>query len=142
MPVLPTDAYNLTIEKEFVLSPAVLYWAWTTGFDRWIAMPGTHQVHGVNNTSFTFDADFLGNLHTYKGLFLKAIPDRVVEILWQAEAVSGPDTLITVKFQETVNGSKLELIHDGFLNELLRDVYGEAWGRVFLKLEAKLILNT
>jgi uncharacterized protein YndB with AHSA1/START domain len=100
----------------------MLYQAWTEGFDRWFAAPGSVLM---------------------RGRFLRLIADQLVELTWVTGAMGaeGAETVVTVELQAANRGTHLRLTHAGFPNAAARDRHVQAWPLVLSHLEQR-ISNT
>jgi len=59
-----------------IASPEILFRAWTEGFERWFAAPGTALMNGKVNSAFFFEVHFQGAWHLHYGRYLR--PDRAI----------------------------------------------------------------
>jgi uncharacterized protein YndB with AHSA1/START domain len=122
VPDLSVRPFNLVTEHTFATAPAMLYQAWTEGFDRWFAAPGSVLM---------------------RGRFLRLIADQLVELTWVTGAMGaeGAETVVTVELQAANRGTHLRLTHAGFPNAAARDRHVQAWPLVLSHLEQR-ISNT
>ncbi len=90
--------HRLTVKHSFPLSPATLYRAWTTGWDRWFAEPDSLRVRAEEGAPFFFEVaqhfdDGRPSVrHPHYGRFLTLEPDALVSLTWVtgAAGTGGP----------------------------------------------------
>jgi uncharacterized protein YndB with AHSA1/START domain len=149
IPDLSARPFNLVAEHTFAVQPAVLYRAWTAGFDVWFAVPGSVIMTPQVNTAFFFETEFkdesdtAAKRHAHYGRFLRLIPDSLVELTWVTgtPGTEGFETVVTVKLAPANGGTHLHLTHAGFPNAAARDRHLQAWPSVLTHL-AERITNT
>jgi uncharacterized protein YndB with AHSA1/START domain len=137
-PDLSTRPYDLTVEQAMAASADLLYEAWTTGFERWLAAPGTLQSQGEANTPYFFEAIFDGMRFPHYGRFLRLERDRQVELTWLTIPTQGAETVITIDLIPDGDGTRLRLTHAGFPDAESRDEHEAAWPGVLADLDRKL----
>jgi uncharacterized protein YndB with AHSA1/START domain len=130
--------FSLTVEREMTASPDVLFRAWTEGFGRWFAVPETVRMNAAVGEPFFFETEFEGARHPHYGRFLSLDPDRAVEMTWLTSGTLGAETVVRVRFEPAGDGAHLTLTHEGFPNEELRDLHGDAWPNVVAQQDARL----
>jgi uncharacterized protein YndB with AHSA1/START domain len=138
-PDLSTRPHALTVEQAMTASADRIYEAWTTGFEGWLAAPGTLLIQGEVNTPYFFEANFDGMRFPHYGRFLWLERDRRVELTWLTTPTQGNETVITVELTPTSEGTLLRLTHAGFPDAESRDEHEEAWPGVLAELDRKLI---
>lgn len=128
-PDLSTRPLRATAERQMAVSADVLFQAWTTHrFDRWFAAPGTVLMKPEVNSAYFFEARFEGERHPHYGRFLELEPDRLVRMTWvTADGTRGVETVVTVEFNASADGTRVRLTHEGFPDEQSRDGHQEAW---------------
>jgi uncharacterized protein YndB with AHSA1/START domain len=146
-PDISARPYELTVQREFAVGPAILYQAWTAGFDRWFAAPGTVLMRPEVDAAFFFETEFkqegqrVAQRHPHYGRFLRLNVDRLVELTWVTGAggTDGAETVVTVELHPTERGCRLELRHTGFAEERACDRHRQAWPFVLDQLERKIV---
>src|ERR1700730_4531724 len=152
-PDLSGRPLDLVAEHVFAVRAAALYEAWTRGFDRWFAAPGSVLMRAEVNAVFFFETEFkpdsqsVAQRHPHYGRFLRLIVDQLVEITWVTGpgGTDGVETIVTVELQAAsdtrggpLSGTRLRLTHAGFLTAAARDRHKEAWPMVLAQLEKRL----
>jgi uncharacterized protein YndB with AHSA1/START domain len=138
-PDLSTRPFALAVEQTMTAPAERIYEAWTTGFDRWLAAPGTLLIQGEVNTPYFFEANFDGMRFPHYGRFLWLEQDRHVELTWLTIPTQGAETVITIELAPMGRGTQLRLTHAGFPDAESRDEHEAAWPGVLSELDHKLI---
>jgi uncharacterized protein YndB with AHSA1/START domain len=147
VPDLSGRPYSLTLDRHFAAEPSTLYAAWTTGFDRWFAAPGSMLMQPVVNAVFFFETEFKpagqpkAQRHPHYGRFIRLIADRLVELTWVTGAggTEGAETVVTVQLQPMGDATHLKLTHAGFAGEAARDRHHTAWPFVLDQLDLRVV---
>src|ERR1700761_8223523 len=102
VPDLSARPFDLTAERTFARPARELYEAWTTGFDRWFAAPGSVLMRAEVDAPFFFETEFKADpdsaaqRHPHYGRFLRLIPDELIEMSWVTGAMGteGAETVL------------------------------------------------
>jgi uncharacterized protein YndB with AHSA1/START domain len=146
IPDLSSRPHHLTVERDFALTAPALYQAWTTGFDRWFAVPGSVLMLPEVNAVFFFETEFkaegqsMAQRHPHYGRFLRLFPDRLIEFTWVTGAggTDGAETIVTVELKPVGRATRLSLTHAGFAGEAARDRHRQAWPIVLSQMELRI----
>jgi len=147
IPDLSARPYDLTVERSFAAAPATLYQAWTTGFDRWFAAPGSVLMRPEVNAVYFFETEFKHEdqpavqRQPHYGRFLRLVVDHLVELTWVTGAggTDGAETIVRVDLQRVGHTTHLRLTHKGFASQAARDRHRQAWPSVLEQLENRVI---
>ena len=142
-PDLRARPWRLAVERQMPLPPATLYNAWTIGFDRWFAAPGSVLMGSHVNTAFFFETEYRHSpdeplqRHPHYGRFLALVPDRYIQLTWLtgAAGTKGAETVVTVELIPNANGTLFKLTHAGFPDQESMVQHREAWPVVLELLE-------
>jgi uncharacterized protein YndB with AHSA1/START domain len=148
MPDIPRPApgkrpRSAEVERLVEASPAALYDAWTTRFDRWFAQPGTlSMVREEGRAWFFYNREDWGR-HPHYGRFLALRPDELVETTWLTgdgsdEGTAGAETVLKIELEPQEGKTLLRLTHSGFASDKARDAHAENWPLALDSLEKAL----
>lgn len=126
------------VERVLAASPATVYQAWTTGWERWFAAPGTLLVTPEVDGRFFFEVHAGDQRHPHYGRYLRLEPARLVELTWVTAGTKGTETVLTVSLSPDGAGTRLSLSHRGFGDDESRDGHAQAWPHVLDHLNTAL----
>ena len=140
-PIAPSsDVRDIVVEDTFAHAPEVVWKAFTTGalIGRWLMEPkGFEPVAGKE---FTFQTTPAGEWDgVIRCKVLEVIPNELIAYSWKGGHPgnvgygSQLDTVVTWTLTKTTNGTRLRLVHSGFVtptNDSAFDKMGEGWKKV------------
>jgi uncharacterized protein YndB with AHSA1/START domain len=146
IPDLSARPYELKVERLMEASPEVLYGAWTLGWDRWFAAPGSVLVNaGVNGvfffeTVYKLEGDRETRRHPHYGRYLRLEANRLVELTWVTGegGTKGAETVVTVELMPEGQGTLLHLTHAGFPDEESKNGHAYAWPFVLEQMDKRM----
>jgi uncharacterized protein YndB with AHSA1/START domain len=146
VPDLSARPFDLTVERILTAAPAVLYRAWTQGFDQWFAAPGSVLMRPEVNAVFFFETEYkeesepVARRHPHYGRFLKLVENQLIELTWVTgtPGTEGAETVVTVELRPQAAGTAVHLTHAGFASAAARDRHREAWPWVLEQLDKSL----
>jgi uncharacterized protein YndB with AHSA1/START domain len=146
IPDVSSRPFDLAVNHVSKAAPAKLYEAWTSGFDRWFAAPGSMLMRPEVDAVFFFETEFKPESapdmqrHPHYGRFLRLVANELVEMTWVTGALGteGAETIVTVEFKAEGEGTRLHLRHAGFANAASRDRHLTAWPWVLTHLEQRI----
>jgi uncharacterized protein YndB with AHSA1/START domain len=137
-PDLSARPLQMATERSMTASPAALFRAWTEGFDRWLAEPGSLLVTPQVNGLYFFQTAHGGLRVPYYGRFLRLEPDRLVELTWVSLGTRGFETVVTIELTPHGTGTTLRLTQSGFPDAELRDAHDAAWPTFLAQLDERM----
>ena len=81
-----------------------------------------------------------GAEHWLGGTYREIVPGKLLVMThaWEENGKVGPETLVTVRFEDQGGRSKVTLEQTGFASDAERDGHREGWGECFDRLAAHL----
>ncbi|MCJ7420721.1 SRPBCC family protein [Sphingomicrobium astaxanthinifaciens] len=141
-PDLSNRPLSCSCERLMAAPARTLFEAWTTGFDRWFAAPGTLRFTAAPGAPFFFYNRIEWGRHPHYGRVLALVPDRSIELAWvtgngRAEGTEGAETILTITLEPQAAGTLLRLDHRGFVNEASRRAHADNWPLALDELAAR-----
>lgn len=119
-------------ERVFCARPQELYDAWTIEIERWFAQEGTlAMLPQVGSAWFFYNRNEWGR-HPHYGRFLALETGRLIETTWLTgngarEGTWGAETTLRIELAIHGDGTRLTLVHTGFVSDESRDGHAENW---------------
>lgn len=138
-PDLSSRPLGLKVEKLIALPAEVLFKAWTTQLDRWLASPASFLGKAELNSPFYFETMHDGIRYPHYGRFLHVDPEKI-SLTWVSgeSGTKGNETVLTIQLAIHEGGTFLSLCHAGFPDELTRDQHQEAWPAILQQMEERM----
>ncbi|MEO6444752.1 MAG: SRPBCC domain-containing protein [Gemmatimonadaceae bacterium] len=138
--------HSLTITRAMPLPASTLYRAWTTGWAAWIAEADSLRVTPEVGAPYYFEVaepqreGKAAQRHPHYGRFLQLTTERLVSLTWVtgATGTGGAETVLTVRLDESGDGTFVTLTHEHFATEEARDRHATSWPEVLAQQEAQL----
>jgi uncharacterized protein YndB with AHSA1/START domain len=128
---------QLAVRTRMNSSPRQIYAAWTTGFDRWFAVPGTVRMEPKVGAEYSFETEHEGKRHPHHGRFLRLEKDSLIEMTWitGAGGTEGAETVLSIELAPEGTGTLLDLKHSGFPDEESLQRHEKAWVQILSNLD-------
>jgi uncharacterized protein YndB with AHSA1/START domain len=135
-----TDVRDIVVEETFAHAPETVWKALTTGalIGRWLMEPKGFEP--VKGNEFTFQTTPAGEWDgVIRCQVLEVIPNQRIAYSWKGGHPgnvgygSQLDTVVTWTLSKTENGTRLRLVHAGFVtpkNDSALQKMGEGWKKV------------
>ena len=129
IPDLSGRPHTARVERVLAPSPARVYAAFTTEWERWFAQPGTATMEAAVGRPFFFETRHQDTRYPHYGRFLRLDPNKLVELTWLtgARGTGGAETVLTVRLAPATGGTKMSLTHAGFYDAAAARQHEQAW---------------
>lgn len=126
---VPPRPNELAVRLRMNSPPRAIYAAWTKGWERWFAAPGTAKVDAKVGGEYSFDVEHEGKRYPHHGRYLRLEPDRLVELTWITGegGTECAETIVSVEIAAEGTGSVIDLKHSGFPTEEAMQRHEQAW---------------
>lgn len=134
-PDVSSRPFRLTVQVQLATSPHRLFQGWTERLDQWLAAPGTVIMRPEPNTAFYFETHHRTERHPYYGRFIRLIPGALIEMVWLSTGTQRAETILTLEFTATDQGSSVQLTHSGLPDEQTRLEHEQVWPLILQELD-------
>jgi uncharacterized protein YndB with AHSA1/START domain len=144
---LKSDTHDIVVDEVFAHAPETIWKTLTTGalMARWLGMTPT-GFEPVKGNCFTYQTTWAG---AWDGVIhcqvLEVIPNERFVYAWKgghegnAGYGSKLDTVVTFSLSKATNGTRLRLVHSGFVlpkNQAAFANMGDGWKNVVKRIDA------
>jgi uncharacterized protein YndB with AHSA1/START domain len=70
------------------------------------------------------------------GVYTKVVPDELLQFTWLAPWAPGEESLVTITFRDTPDGTEISVRHDQLLSDASRDGHSNGWAAALDKIAA------
>lgn len=134
----------LALERRYPVAPEKVFRAWTDpeAVKRWWG-PGGHEPVSVAELDVREGGRFRivfggpeGRDHEVQGVYREVVPNRKLVFTWTwPRSTPERESLVTLRFIPDGAGTRLEFLHEQFIDETVRDNHKRGWGDSLAKLE-------
>ncbi len=122
-----TNAHRVELSRVFPCKPEKLYGIWTNQdhLKKWMGVEVEAVVELGGPLNFNFEGE-----PTTLGHFKELKPHERVAFTWNSPGCSGNptgDTLVTISLEPVSEGTKMTLVHTGFISEESCKDHLEGW---------------
>ena len=133
----------LTLARSYPVAPEKVWRAWTDpeAIRRWFG-PGGFEPVAVAELDVRVGGRFRicfggrdGNEHEATGVYREVVPHRKLVFTWTwPRTTPERESLVTIVFERTAEGTRLDFRHEGFFDEAVRDGHNRGWTQTLAKL--------
>ncbi|MEX2478793.1 MAG: SRPBCC domain-containing protein [Gracilimonas sp.] len=131
---------TLTVKRVIKADPETIFKAFTDEqiMKKWFyADPEGSGATVKSNTSvggkFQIDMHGKKDTHTHIGEFKEVVPNKKLVFTWNSHVVE--DTVVTITFNETNEGTEVTLVHEFMPNEQLLEGHKKGWNVILDHLD-------
>ena len=135
MEIATEDKTSLQIRRVYAVPVAAVYAAWTDPeqVKHWMgpsedfgeAEVTTDVRVGGRYRIVMYAPD--GEVHRVGGMFREIVPNKKLVYTWAWESTPGRESLVTVEFKPSGDGTELLLTHERFFDSQARDKHQHGW---------------
>ena len=140
---------SLNLRRIYPVGPEKVWRAWTDpeAIKRWWG-PGGHDPVSLAELDVRVGGRFRivfggrdGTEHEVQGVYREVVPPRKLVFTWAwPRTTPERESLVTIVFRKTAQGTELDFTHALLHDEAVRDGHLQGWSESFVKLEQ--FLNT
>jgi uncharacterized protein YndB with AHSA1/START domain len=138
---------SLTLTRSYPVEPQKVWRAWTDpqALKRWWG-PGGSEPVSLAELDLRVGGRFRivfggpdGKAHECAGVYREVVPHRRLVFTWTwPRTTPERESVVTVTFRKTAEGTELVFRHEQLFDETVRDNHRQGWSEALVKLEALL----
>lgn len=145
---VPIQKPSLTLKRHYPASIERVYRAWVDpeALKRWFGPSDEGRII-VSETDPKVGGRYRivlempsGERHRVSGIYREVVPNERLVFTWAWESTPERQSLVTVTFTRSGDGTDMTLIHEQFFDEGARDRHEHGWTGTFERLEKYLAL--